>query len=94
MKFIASSAQLLSGLNSVSKVLASKPALAILDDFLLVLKDNVLTITASNGETTMKTGIHIDKVYESGEIAIPARLFSESLKSLPDQPLPFAPASG
>ncbi|MBP9986725.1 MAG: DNA polymerase III subunit beta [Bacteroidales bacterium] len=90
MKFIASSTQLLTGLNSVSKVIASKSALQILDNYLLVLQGNTLSVTASNGETTLKTDINIEKVFEDGQIAVPARLFTESLRSLPDQPLTFA----
>ena len=59
MKFIASSTQLLIGLNSVSKVISSKPALAILDNYLFDLKGNTLSVTASNGETTLRTDITI-----------------------------------
>ena len=90
MKFIASSTQLLIGLNSVSKVIASKPALAILDNYLFDLKDNTLSVTASNGETTLRTQISLEKVFEDGQITVPAKLFTESLRQLPDQPLTFA----
>ncbi|MBQ7254072.1 MAG: DNA polymerase III subunit beta [Bacteroidales bacterium] len=90
MKFIASSTQLLIGLNSVSKVISAKPALAILDNYLFDLKGNTLFVTASNGETSLKTEINIEKVYEEGQITVPARLFTDSLRSLPDQPLTFA----
>ncbi len=90
MKFIASSTQLLLGLNSVSKVISTKPALAILDNYLFDLKGETLSVTASNGETSLKTEITIEKVFEEGQITVPARLFTDALRSLPDQPLTFA----
>ncbi|MCK9625935.1 MAG: DNA polymerase III subunit beta [Bacteroidales bacterium] len=89
MKFVVSSSELLHGLVSVSRVIASKTSLAILENFLFVLKGNTLTVTASDGEMTLKTNILIDQVIREGEAAIPARLLTDSLKEFPDQPLTF-----
>ena len=89
MKFIVSSTDLLQGLLSVSRVIASKNALPILDNFLFVLEGNSLTVTASDSETTLKTMISIDEVSEGGEIAVPAKLLTDTLKELPTQPIDF-----
>lgn len=90
MKFIVSSTDLLQGLLSVSRVIASKPSLPILDNFLFVLEGNSLTVTASDSETTLKTIINIDEVTEGGEIAVPAKLLTDTLKELPTQPIEFS----
>lgn len=90
MKFVVSSTDLLQGLLSVSRVIASKSMVQILDNFLFVLEGNSLTVTASDSETTLKTVITIDEVIEGGEIAIPAKLLTDSLKELPSQPITFA----
>lgn len=90
MKFIVSSTDLLQGLLSVQKVIASKSSLPILDNFLLSLDGNTLTVTASDSETTLKTILTINEVMEGGEIAVPAKLLSDSLKELPTQPIEFA----
>ena len=90
MKFIVSSTDLLQGLLSVSRVIASKNPLPILDNFLFVLEGNSLTVTASDSETTLKTVINIDEVTEGGEIAVPAKLLTDTLKELPTQPIEFS----
>jgi len=89
MKFTVSSSELLGGLVSVSKVISSKPAIAILDNFLFELGGNTLTVTASDGETTLRTAIEIAQVEEEGSVAVPAKLLTDSLKEFPDLPLTF-----
>ena len=89
MKFIVSSTDLLQGLLQVQKVIASKSTLPILDNFLLTLEDSTLTITGSDGDNTLKTILTISEVMEGGEIAVPAKLLSDSLKELPTQPIEF-----
>lgn len=90
MRFIVSSTDLLQGLLSVQKVIASKNPLPILDNFLFVLDGNSLTITGSDAETTLKTILTINEVMEGGEIAVPAKLLTDSLKELPTQPIEFS----
>lgn len=90
MKFNVSSTDLLQGLLTVSRAIAAKSILQILDNFLFVLEGNTLTVTASDSETTLKTVIRIDDVAEEGKIAIPAKLLTDSLKELPTQPIEFA----
>lgn len=89
MKFVVSSIDLLNHLLALSRVISAKNTLPILDNFLFRLDDNVLEITASDLETTMVTSMTIENASESGSIAIPAKLLTDSLKEFPDQPLTF-----
>ena len=89
MKFVVSSTELLARLSSVSRVISSKNTIPILDNFLFVLKDGYLSITASDLETTLKAGIPIENIEEEGEITIPAKLLVDSLREFADVPLVF-----
>lgn len=88
MKFIVSSGALLKQLQIVGGVLNNNNTLAILDNFLFVLKDSKLTISASDLETTISASLDVDSSDE-GEIAIPARLLLDGIKALPEQPVTF-----
>lgn len=91
MKFTATSTDFLQALLSVYKVIPAKnPQLPILENFLLELEGNNLTITGSDQETTLKTILTVDDVKEEGKIAIPALLLTNSFKELPTQPVEFA----
>jgi DNA polymerase-3 subunit beta len=59
-----------------------------LDNFLVEVGDNQLTISASDLETTMRTTMEAE-TKEPGKIAIPAKLLLDVLKALPDQPCTF-----
>ncbi len=94
MNFTVSSSELLGGLLSVAKVIPSKPISGILENFLFELKGNVLTVTASDGETTLKTNLQIANVDEGGELAVPAKLLTDSLREFPDLPITFKNKQG
>lgn len=89
MKFVVSSAELLSRLVSVSRVISSKNSIPVLDNFLFSLKDGYLNITASDLETSLSAGLKIDSIEEEGEIIVPAKLLVDSLKEFADIPLEF-----
>jgi len=89
MKFIVSSTSLLKQLQAISGVLNSNNALPILDNFLFEIDKNQLKISASDLETTMSTIIAIESK-DSGNIAVPAKLLLETLKTFADQPLTFS----
>ena len=72
MKFTVSSAELLKALMDVSKAIPAKSVQPILENFLFVLKDNNLEITASDSDLTLRTCIEVEKVQEEGSIAVPA----------------------
>ena len=87
MRFIVSSTALLSALQTVSKVIASKNTLPILDSFLFDLEGEKLTITASDVETRLVTRIDVLSVEGSGQFAIDSKRFLDPLKELSEQPL-------
>ncbi|MGM9759429.1 MAG: DNA polymerase III subunit beta [Parabacteroides sp.] len=89
MKFDVSSTALLSRLQSISKVIAAKNTLPILDNFLFHLEGNLLTITAADAETRLVTSIEVMNVQGSGLFAIGAKILLDPLKELPEQPLTF-----
>jgi len=89
MKFIISSTQLLKNLQAILGVINTNNTLPILDDFLFELKDDTLTITSSDLETTMRVTITPDMAEEAGSIAIPAKILVETLKTFPDIPVAF-----
>ena len=90
MKFVVSSTELLARLLSVSRVISSKNTIPVLDNFLFVLRDGKLNITASDLETSLKASLPIENIEEEGEITIPARLLVDSLKEFADIPLEFS----
>ena len=89
MKFNVSSTKLFSQLQAVCRVLNSKNSLPILDDVLFDLVGNELTLTASDGETTIRTAIEVEGAEGSGKVASAAKLLLETLREFSEQPLAF-----
>jgi DNA polymerase-3 subunit beta len=89
MKFVVSSSGLLSHLQAISRAIASKSPMPILDNFLFSLEGQKLTITASDTEVTMITTMDIETAEGEGIIAMPSRILLETLKKFPEQPLNF-----
>ena len=89
MKFNVSSTALLSALQSISKVIASKNTLPILDSFLFHLEGEKLTIVASDVETRLITTIDVVNADGAGLFAIDAKRLLDPLKELSEQPLLF-----
>ena len=89
MKFVVSSTELLSHLAALSRVISSKSTMPILDNFLFQLTETELTITASDLESTLITSLKLDNIEGEGSIAVPAKLFIDTLKEFPEQPLTF-----
>ena len=87
MKVIISSSELLRAVMAVAKAIPAKSPLPILENFLFELKGNVLEITASDSELTLKTQVEVENTSEEGRIAVPAKHMMDLLKELPDQPL-------
>ncbi|WP_340066538.1 DNA polymerase III subunit beta [Ascidiimonas aurantiaca] len=88
MKFIVSSSYLLKQLQILGGVINNNNTLPILDNFLFELSENRLVVSASDLETTMSTVLEVDSSSE-GNIAIPAKLLLDILKTFPEQPLTF-----
>ena len=89
MKFNVSSSKLFSQLQAVSRVINNKNALPILDDVLFELVGNELKLTASDGETTVRTAIEVEGADGGGKVASAAKLLLETLKEFSEQPLAF-----
>lgn len=89
MKFNVSSTKLFAQLQALSRVIASKNSLAILEDVLFDLNGNVLTMTASDGETTIRTSVDVENAEGQGKVAFGGKLLLDTLKEFPEQPLAF-----
>jgi len=89
MKFIISSTYLLKHLQSISGVLNSSNTLPILDNFLFELNGKILTVSASDLETTMTAALDVDKADKNGNVAVPAKILLDTLKTFSDIPLTF-----
>ncbi|PRZ00876.1 DNA polymerase III subunit beta [Marinilabilia salmonicolor] len=89
MKFVVSSSGLLSHLQAISRAIASKSPMPILDNFLFSLEGQKLTITASDTEVTMITSMDLETTDGEGTIAMPSKILLETLKKFPEQPLNF-----
>ncbi|MGY6560219.1 MAG: DNA polymerase III subunit beta [Nitritalea sp.] len=88
MKFIVSSSALLKQLTAINGVVTTNPVVPILENFLFQIENGLLTITASDLQTSMMTSIEVD-AREDGSIAVPARILIDTLKNLPEQPVNF-----
>ncbi|GGG99017.1 DNA polymerase III subunit beta [Parapedobacter pyrenivorans] len=60
-----------------------------MENFLFEIKDNVLTISATDLQTSMVTSLPIE-AKEEGRVAMPSKILIETLKTLPDQPVAFS----
>ena len=89
MKFQVSSTRLSNQLQAVSRVIGSKNSLPILDDVLFSLEDNVLSLTASDGETTIRTKMEVENAEGKGTVAFGAKILLETFKQFPEVPLQF-----
>jgi DNA polymerase-3 subunit beta len=86
MQFIVSSSLLLKNLSQISGVVSTNPVIPILENFLIDVADGVLIATASDLQTTAKISIPVE-ADEAGTIAVPAKIFLETLRNLPEQPI-------
>ena len=89
MKFIVSSTVLSSRLQAISRVVNSKNSLPILDCFLFELMDGTLSVTASDGETTLIATVEVNECDMDDSFAVTAKTLLDALKEIPEQPLTF-----
>ena len=90
MRFIVNSSVLLKQLQAVSGVISTNNTLPILDNFLFQLKDNNLVITATDLETTITSRVELDMADEDANIAVPAKILIDTLKTFSSTPLTFS----
>lgn len=86
MKFVVSSSELVKNLSNISGLIGPNPLVPILENFLFELDKTSLTITASDLQTVMVADLMVDSE-DTVSVAIPAKLFMDTLKSLPEQPI-------
>ena len=89
MRFIVSTSVLLKQLQAISGASSSSTVLPILENFLFEIKDNLLTISATDLQTSMVTTLPIE-AKEEGRVAMPSKILIDTLKTLPDQPVAFS----
>ena len=89
MRFIVSSSALFNRLQTIGRVINSKNTLPILDCFLFEIQDNILTITASDSETTLITNLELVESDANARFCINAKTIQDSMKEIAEQPLSF-----
>ena len=89
MKFVISSNLLSQRLQILGRVIASKNSMPILDNFLLRVENNFLTITASDNEITLRSTLELVESEGNLDFTVNARTLQEAIKEIPEQPLEF-----
>lgn len=89
MKFNVSSKALYGFVSAVNKVISSKNALAILNNFLFSLEGDTLTVTACDLENSLVGRIAVLEAEGAGKFCIDARRLVELLKEMPEQAMEF-----
>lgn len=83
MKLICSKANLLSGVQTVSKAVPNKTTMSILECILVDATRGSITLTANDMELGIETTID-GQILEKGIIALDAKIFLEIVRKLPD----------
>lgn len=83
MKLVCSKANLLNGVQIVSKAVPNKTTMSILECILVDASKGVITLTANDMELGIETTIDGD-ILEKGIIALDAKIFLEIVRKLPD----------
>ncbi|MBQ7954857.1 MAG: DNA polymerase III subunit beta [Lachnospiraceae bacterium] len=83
MKLVCSKANLLNGVQIVSKAVPNKTTMSILECILIDASKGVIKLTANDMELGIETTIEGD-IVEQGVIAIDAKIFLEIVRKLPD----------
>lgn len=90
MKFTVQGKDFLNQLNASAKVLNSKNTIGILDNFLIKLQGNQLSITASDSENVMTSTIEAFDTEGEGSFAVAAKRLIEMIKEIANQPIAFS----
>lgn len=89
MKFNVSSKTLYNFVSSVSKIINAKNTMPILNNFLFILDDGLLTIKAADMENSLVGRVMVSDAEGSGRFCLDARRIVELFKELPDQGVEF-----
>jgi DNA polymerase-3 subunit beta len=86
MKISVNRNELWQGIDTVLDAVPSKPALPVLANILLVAEDNVLTLSATDLDLSIRTQVPAT-VEQKGKITVPARTFAEIAREWPEAEL-------
>lgn len=89
MKFNVASKTLYSSLSAVSKVINSKNALTVLNNFLFNLSGSVLTVRASDMENSLVATLEVMDATGEGSFCLDAHRMVDLLKEMPPQEMTF-----
>src|SRR5574344_3044096 len=91
MEFKIQSEELQQPLQSIYGIISNNNAVPILSNFLLELRDGVLSITASDSETSVTTKVLLPDtdITNAVKIAIPAKILYDIVKSIKQSELRF-----
>lgn len=84
MKLIANSSDLLKNLSPLEKIIPKNPLIPILENFLFEVEGDSLKVTVSDLQITAFAVLSVE-CKDTGRMAIPAKLFIDTLKKLDEQ---------
>jgi DNA polymerase-3 subunit beta len=89
MKFIVNGAKLHKAMQSISSIITTNNAVPVVENFLLVLENNTITITGSDLETMASVSIDLESFEAGGidRVLVPAKTFEELIGTLSSMPL-------
>lgn len=90
MRFTTNAKQLSETLVNMNRVINTKNVMPILADIVFTVKDDNLTLKASDSEVTMQTAIALTDYEGEGCFAINGKDIMDAVKNLPDNPLTFS----
>lgn len=88
MKIIINQKNLKRAINLIEKVVSKNTSLPILGNILLKTENGRLRLSATNLELGINTLVGV-KIEEVGEIAIPAKIFSDFINTIQDEKITF-----
>lgn len=89
MKFNISQDTLLDALQKIAGVVPTRSTTPILENILFELNENSLRITGTDLEVSISTEIEVTQVEKIGAVALPSRVITEMIRSLPNIPIQF-----
>jgi len=89
MKFSILQSQLLEVLQIISGVVPARSTTPILENILFDLEGDKLKLTGTDLEVSITTEVQPQQVDNPGAIALPAKVITEMIRSLPDIPIHF-----
>ena len=89
MKFSILQSNLLEVLQIISSVVPARSTTPILENILFELTDETLRLTGTDLEVSITTEVTPEKIDSQGAIALPAKVITETIRSLPDISVQF-----